>query len=468
MKKTLIFLALFSTMLGNGFLKKQPIIAKAEEATVDPDNYLLIGAGQTDQAWITKENSERARDTQVRNPIIFFNANPKKEIVEIKRINYRIINEKGKVIDGSVSYDKNFSATFRHMRVVPIWSLPGPGAITWTHNYYEYKNGAFNTLESETGVVKEYAYYASHNTFSFPEMGTTRFISNTLSQFLGEKNEKFPTRLLWEFKTSSTGYKNYEAFNVDKGRPNYKYYLILPLDTVTNVTVEYLSIEAYDADGNLITDKVEVTEDPTPGSQAEKFSFKKVEGKLVTAPAVYFPGSNKFKLVGIQRLNYIDNNEEKDFKVYVFAGDLVGKKVVDLQDGISKEWVLDNSNKRTISYEFFGKNNSLMIDIPTEVTDVTIDIYFERMNTVDGEELRNPFALNLTDMNGDYGIKGELPLEDDPSKNDPWAWLKKLFNFNSGGIFENLKNTMQFILVMGLGIIIIVLVIRLIPPRRRY
>jgi hypothetical protein len=473
----MVFGSLFSSNLNKG--PAQTPLQANDDPIVEPSNYLNLGAADTDAAWITKQNPERPKDSpQVRNPIIFFNANPKYQIDHIKHINYRVKDvEKNKAYHGTVSYDETFTSIFYTER---RW-LPSPVPSRWpiTTIKYEYHDNSFvKTSEVDSISDAAYAAYTKNIHVSYPEMGKTSVEIKALFSLLGQIDENIPKRVLWEHKTSKEGYKNYNAFNVDKGSPNFKYYLILPLESTNGVVVDYLSLEAYDVNGNLITDVIDIEQDDnfdpnpndpnsTPLQDVYKFLFIKEEGKLKTSPAVYFPGSNKFKLVGIE-ISVYQKKDDKNYPVYLFAGDLVGKKTMDLKDGVSKEWKFVGLEKRYTTYEFQGTNNSLLIDIPIEVTDITYIIYYQKINIVEGENL-TPFAFNLTDNEGNFGVRGETPLDDDPNKRKSfWEWFKDLFSFDKDvGIFGSLKNILGTLLISLIVLAVFVLVVRLIRYRPR-
>lgn len=447
---------------------------KAESDIVDPSNYILISPEDTSTAWLSSVHYTAdgdAKKKNVRYPLVLFNANPKHEIAEIRRINYRVVDQNGYVYDDTVTTSESIKSTFYYDRYVAILPSRIPYKViqnTW--------NGSNFTSSTEEHVEWAFAWYRRHVSYTYPEMGKTSFLSGTLSNAMGELNADLVTRLFFEHKTSKTGYKNFQALNVDKGNQNHKYYLVLPLPTVSNVTVHYISIEAYDIHGNLITDHVDVTPDPTKpeDENALTFNFAKVDGVLTTHSAVYFPGSNKFKLTGFQMTEYADNNENKDYDIWLYAGDLIGKKIQDLGDYVSQQWKIDSAIKKTVAYEFFGKNNSLLIDIPEQVTDVNVTVYFERLNVIEGEELRNPFGMNLTDNNGDYGIQGALPPEEPPKEetgsiwDSIFGWLSPIFG--TGGVFGQLGETVRVILTVTLVVVALwalIKLVRLIPRKRK-
>ncbi len=474
MNKKLVIIAAAVLAAALPLFSNSPIVVTADEGDNIPDaaNYLRLEGQYTDVAWISGISRERANDDQVRYPIVFFNTNPAWQIQSIEHINFEAkLDGRTQSDFGTVSYNEPFQVNLRQNRQLHV-GVPSLEKKYLVQNNYDLDSNHFVTVRNETFFedVSGWFYYREHYNFSINELGKTQMLKDMFNM-AGELKPNLNEYLLWRYKTSSTAWSYYQDMTRDFGS-NYEYFLILPFETTTNATITYLSLMATDIYGNTITDDAQVYE---TGENSWAFEIKKVAGNLITHSAFYFPGSNRYRMTGVLMEDYADESETKDYQVRLYAGNLIGKTAIDaIRESISYSTQLIPDEEKLLSYLFNGDNNSILVDIPDEITDVTVTIRYVKENT-ELEPIADPFGLNLLDNNGNYGIAGELPLEDDPATGwNLWDWLKSIFAF-TGTV--SLAQALQQALAIFLGLCLLagvlwiiskfVIFIRVVAPRKQ-
>lgn len=451
-----------------GLIKtKAPISAKAAGDKIpDAGNYLRLSGDDTDQCWITKEiGTSKGHGVVKFNHIVFFNSNPAWNIESIQHINYEIKrSDKTQPASGQVDNSRGYKLLIKDER--KIYPL-GTGNNRYFYDVYDYKknndSSSFNKVNEERLVIpnRTYAWYVKHYNFVFPEMGKTKNIRD-LYQITAQVKPGLQNYLLYLYQNDNS-FKTYYSIFSEFGS-NYEYYLILPIESSIGVTVNYLSLTATDINGNVITDDAGVGDaeiDPETGDSFYTISVIKTNSQMETATAFYFPGSNRYKLTGVKLNSYNDNDEEKDYDIMFYAGNVIGKKTLkDIADSVTYITTLKRNGTYTLlNYTFNGDNNCVLLDIPNKVVDMKATIRFEKLNEDQGEVLM-PFALNLLDENGNYGIEGALAADNKPrTLSKFWQWLKDLFNF--GGERSPLQIFRQFMLI-ALSVVLLIALIKVI------
>lgn len=462
MKKTILTTLLLGSLIFLAPKERLTATSAASDKLPDAGNYLRLEGQYTDPAWISNDlGTVYNQGVRKFNHIVFFNSNPAWNISSIQSINYEVKEDaKTQPTTGQVS-----NSNFYHMSVKANRKFTG-GDTGYTNFFYEKESdaGSFqktNEVKNVTDTMPLF-YYLNHYYFKFPEMGKTQNIKD-LFQTAGDARLDLNKYLIHQYKNLRTGFETYNAMIKEFGS-NYEYYLILPIETAEKVTVNYLSLTATDINGNIITDDAGIgdgTVDPESGETFYTFPVTKTNGTMRTSTAFYFPGSNRYKLTGVKMTGYKDNNTEKDFDVMFYAGNLIGKNTLkDVVDSVVYIATLENkSTYLNLNYTFNGDNNCILIDFPAEVSDASVTVRFIELNTDQGGVLK-PFALNLLDNNGNYGIKGELALDKSPNAfRSLLDYLKNLFNF--GGNKTILEIVGQLVTI-AFGIVILVLIIKLI------
>lgn len=448
MKNKLIpILATMAIMAINGF-GGHSVAARADTGDIIPDaaNYLRLGPDEAKPLWIQADENLGER-----HPIIFFNTNSAWQIKQINKIYYQVDSPDWTMpISSSINHTVDYSFNVRRARQWYIGlgpTLSGQSGIFVDWQYYDWNGNSFDT-SSDTKFIQPDLFTSPARRqyeFTIPELGKTTTLTSLYS-LTGEIEEDTDLNksLIYRYKNSSSGFENYEDVE-SFFESRFEYYLILPLTTTTQVTIDYLALEAVDIYGNVISADSNIYE-KTDGTFG--FDIKKVSGTLTTNSAFFFPGSNKYKLVGITLENYADNDSEKDYDVILYAGNLIGQKEIIDTDVLTFSTVIPRNTEKQLSYLFNGDNNSILVDIPSEVTNATIKVHYADLHPEDSDTLE-PFGMNLIDNNGNYGIRGALPEENEPTQSlwDKFInWLAGKLNINVG----NLQTTIKWTLI-GVG-----------------
>lgn len=147
-----------------------------------------------------------------------------------------------------------------------------------------------------------------------------------------------------------------------------------------------------------------------------------MDGDWITNNAVYFPGDRYYKANAAKITQYnasVDNPEP----VILSTGKLHNEGWIEYAN-LRNSNVLKQNEKVDLYYEFRSNANGLIIDIPDEVTDIEVLFIFE-INPYDlNYEAGDPFFINLTDENGNLGIRGKLPEDSDPTRRTLWDRIK--------------------------------------------
>lgn len=455
-----MLLGIFSTTKANFPIKANA----ASDKIPDAANYLRLDGQYTDQAWITKDVGTVYKEgVRTFNHIVFFNTNPAWNIVSVEHINYEIkLPNKTMPDAGQVSNSQNY-----HMRIKTDrkyrWFDPTYGVRAYpTYDVYPFtKASDSEQFIAEGKIIKQtpvgYSHwYITHYEFNFPQLGKTQNIKE-LFQTARDARENLDDYVIYFGQNDRKGFDTYTSM-INEFGSNYEYYLILPIESSNKVTVNYLSLTATDVNGNIISDDAGIGEaqiDTNTGDEFFTFDVVKNDGLMETNTAFYFPRSNRYKLTGLKVTNYSDNNEEQDYAVVFYAGNVIGKtSLKDVADNVKYVATLKNDgNYLQLNYLFNGDNNCILFDIAEEIVSATITVRFVELNTDQGEVLK-PFGLNLLDNNGYYGIRGELAL-DNRLNEELSLWdrfknrLKNLFDFSSFG-FTNPLDTISSIFKIAL------------------
>jgi hypothetical protein len=449
-----------ASLMGINVLLKPAVGVNALTGDIIPDaaNYLRLSEEEAPGVWI--QNDE---NTGERQPIIFFNTNPSWNIVDIESIKYQFRGpEMLQPVTGEVNKDVDYSFVARRDRKWWIGSIVQTFNVEW--NYYEYERDSdyFNSTGPTT--VEEMAPWGSSPArkkyrFTIPEMGKTGIVRKLFN--LGNEIDyrDINQSILYQYKNSADGYAAYQDL-INYYSSSFEYYLILPLTTTSQVSIDYLALNAIDVNGNHITSESNNYEN-NDGSFG--FNVIKTNNSLTTNSAFFFPGSNQYRLTGVVMTNYSDNDDTKDYSVVLYAGNLVHQKEIIDTDVLSFSTTIPIENEKLISYLFNGDNNSILIDIPNEVINCNISIRYEKTDEFI-EGTMDPFGMNLLDNNGYYGIAGSLPEETDPNDTNWWnkflGWLS-----NATGIsLPDFQTAFKWTGVALIGLLGLVLVSYLIRP----
>ncbi len=452
MKKKNVYLAFMATSIValSGLTGGRYLPAKAATGDIIPDaaNYLRLEADDTGEAWIQADEN-----TGEKQPIIFFNTNSAWQIASIQKIYYQVSSpDLVQPSTGVLQSTNNYSFLARRDRQFLLW---GGCYVDWF--FYDWNGTSFaasQILNVETYPKTPSSPARTQYQFTIPEMGKTTIITS-LFNLAGEEKEGLNESIVYQYKTSSKGYDAYTSFTSAVGS-NFEYYLILPLTTTSQVTVDYLALEATDAEGHKITadSNIQVNTDGTYG-----FHIIKTAGTLETNSAFFFPGSNKYRLIGTEMSGVELSNDadpEKTYNVVLYVGNLVGQTQIDA-DTLTYSTVIPTDSEKVISYLFNGDNNSILVDIPAEITDC--DIYIHYSDEMPGSENAiEPFGMNLIDNNGNYGIQGALPDDNAPTTSI-WAslmsWISGKLGISPSSIVSTLKGVAVAVgVVVGLVLIV--------------
>lgn len=493
-KRTSLGLLLF-TLLGlfsPGF-KKAPEVTKAEEIT-QPAKYLKLKGEETAQAWMSKDiGTVFNKGIRKFNHIVFFNSNEDVNITSIEHIKYEVrVTRPDGTVELLEANDKQMvsSNEVYHMRIkdnrqyIPLW-------VQREYKYYDYRQfqdeGAFvKTGEGTASIPSNYRmYYFEHYHYKFPQLGKTSNIKK-LYDIAAQAKAGTKEYLIHEYHDKTKGFSDYTALKTYLGKQHndineYEYYLILPIESSIGLEVNYLSVKAFTADGTVITDDANVepetdieTGEPIVEPETNKPYYNipviKTNGQMETASAFYFPGNSRYRLTGVKLNSYNDNDPDKDYDIKLYAGDLIGKTTLkDVADSVTKVTTLEYKDEFTeLDYLFTGTANCILIDTPAEVVDFKATIRFVKE---DDTNVIMPFALNLMDDNGTYGISGALQPDNDPNPPTLWGWISDTFGFTagSGGIkefFKDLGNVFKLALIAVLTIFLIIGLVKLIRAIR--
>lgn len=453
--KTLKLLALL--VIGIMGSTSSNLMAVSADTTM-PANYINISASETHVIWVPHVYRDYKNDANEMYQIVFFDSNSSYEIASIEYINYTMkASDKDHRSDGQVNEGVNTPLEYRMNRQWTPIPVTKPLQMVKEFNY---NDGAYTLVKDEevVGDTPLFAYYRDLITLNMPQLGKVEVLKQT-EQKLGSLESDLGRKLLFQFPTDKQGYESVDAyFNLI--RKNYEYYLIIPLSDET-IKLDYISIKAYDINGNVISNEInDIT--PVPGEQ-ETYSFNvtKAMGEITQAgTAIHFPGTNRFRLTALSLSGVIKevNDPLIESDVYVYAGNLIGKTTLEgVLDSINKAWKLTVGSETATSYLFNGLNNSLLIDIPENVTSAVITIKYFKDVTVSHTGEDQPFLYNLLDKDGNYGIRGGNG-EQDPNLGKNWLerWLSGLgFGIDS---LDSGKLISYAMIALGAVLIIVVFV----------
>jgi len=462
MNKTLTLLAIVLTgALGSINNKLMPASA---EGTNMPANYINISASETHVIWVPHVYRDYANDSDEKYQIVFFDSNSKYEIASIEYINYTMkASDKDHRADGQVNANVNSPMEYRLSRQWTPIPLTKP---LYQTKEYDYQNGSYVKTHEEEVVGPEplFAYYRDIYTLNMPQLGKVEVLKQT-EQKLGSLATGLGRKMLFQYPTDKQGYESVDAyFNLI--RKNYEYFLIIPLADET-IKLDYISIKAYDINGNVISNEIdEITPDPIE-TETYSFNVTKSMGQITQAgTAIHFPGTNRFKLTGLTLSGVVKEMSDPsiDSDVYVYAGNIIGKTTLaGVVDSINKAWKLTAGAKTEINYLFNGLNNSLLVDIPENVTSAVITIQYFKDVTVTHTGEDQPFLYNLLDKDGNYGIRGGNG-QLDPNIGNNWFknWLNGL-GFNIGSL--NTGDLLSYALITAGALFLLVIIIKSISGR---
>lgn len=457
MKKTLFLFGLIVTGSLAG-VRFDATGAKAAE-NVMPANYINISASETHVIWVPHIYRDYTYDADEKYQIVFFDTNSKYEIASIEYINYTMkASDREHRSDGQVNAGVNTLLEYRTDRQ---WTPLPIGNPLYFIKEYDYQNGSYVTTfdDDVAGDTVLYAYYRDVYRLNMPQLGKIDILKQT-EQKLGSISSSLGRKLLFQYPTDKNGYDSVDSY-LNLIRKNYEYYLIIPLSDET-IKLDYISIKAYDIHGNVISNEIDgIT--PVP-NEPEKYTFNvtKAEGEITQAgTAIHFPGTNRFKLTGLTLSGVIKEVSDPSVysDVYVYAGNLIGKTtLVGVVDSINKAWKLTQGPKTITNYLFNGLNNSLLIDIPENVSSAVITIEYFKDVTVTHTGEDQPFLYNLLDKNGNYGIRGGNG-ELDPNLGKNWfeKWLSSL-GINLGLGTGELGGVLSIALI-AIGAILLIIVL---------
>ena len=475
MKKALLILMSLFMIVPNNNNKKELVKTSANSGTQAASKYLELDPEDTRPIFINAQKRSGADNYNEKYSIIFFNANPAHKIKKILKIKYIIsdivkINEKYEgVLDNSKTYDINYRYNREFSVIYNNW--------TTHHTTYNYNQEQSQFLKESTHKTyhRGFAYHQQSLHINMNELGRVSDILK-LNDFLGSyKAEKyigsfvgendihegwFRENLLFKYGNSK-GYSDVDAFLNEGGiKKDYQFYLILPIKETTGLQVMYIAADFIDEDGKVYSSDIEYEELETPG----KLNFKiEKENGLVTknSTAVYVPSENNIKLSGykVNSISYKNNEEQKD--VYLFAGNIFQRSIEEIRQNITYARKINpNQEEHPLDFKFNIKYASFLIDIPEEVTDISLTLILDVDENYDPEWA--PHIINLLDKNGNYGIIGELPEDKQPVKSKSlWDWFKGLFDFGGTNYFDQFVKVIQIAAVGILGLIVLLAIIKL-------
>lgn len=473
MKKALLLLMSLFMIVPNNHNKKDLVKTSANSNT-QASKFLELDPEDTRPIFINAQKRSGNDDYNEKYSIIFFNANPAHKIKKILKIKY-IISEIGKsnekyegVLDNSKTYDINYWYNREVSYIYHNWT-----SYHTTYNYVQ-EQSQFIKGESYKSYHKGFAYHQQKLHINMNELGRVSDIAK-LNDFLGSYNPEnyigtfikyndihegwFRENLLFKYGNSK-GYSDVDAFLNEGGiKKDYQFYLILPIKETAGLQVMYIAADFIDEDGKVYSSDIEYEELETPG----KLNFKiEKENGLVTknSTAVYVPSENNIKLSGykVNSITYKNAEDKKD--VHIFAGDIFQKSIEDIRQNITYGHKLNpNMEEHPLDFTFNLKYSSFLIDIPEEVTDISLTLILDVDENYNPEWA--PHIINLLDKNGNYGIIGELPEDKAPVKNKSfWDWFKDLFNFGGTSQLGQFLKVLQIAAVAILGLVILLAVLK--------
>lgn len=499
MKKKFILLTIGAGLLFSPLGSKNAV-AKASNETPYAANYLRVGSGETNQIWKHVNNMEDGGSPQIqaiatengyelsevtKEPIIFFNVNPSWNIVEIHDIYVRVTDTNGNEVDyltiGDIENNDGIFEWFAYKEFGQELGIEKEVLTKISEDQYSYatylegnkgkdykareidrftyKNGAF--LNTKVNIK---TYYPDAIQYLLPRIGRTQVIYDWY-QSMGEHTKHSASLLdssLFRYKTTNINEGFTAANDALNSGPirNPGWYLILPLSKTSHLNIDYLAVEATDVNGKRISPVIDLRQN---GDNTYSFDVIKQDGEWETANAAYFPGNNayyasKFELKSYELVEDIDENKP----VVVSLGNLINKDSIE-ENNLKQNNPLYLNNVKKVRYEFSGDANCLIVLIPEEVKTALVTITFARgigYNT----KIQDPFYINLLDKDGNYGIRGDLPLENDPNAQSFWDKLangfKSLFDFSQFGFsnpIETITSIFKIILILAITTLLIYL-----------
>ena len=429
-----------------------------------------------------------------RNPIIFFNFNPKYDVSSIEEIYFEIEYKE----DGGTNYyshDFEFNYTSRsdnskYISSVNFSDLKVLNSVKasdmHTMHFIEGNNHLFEA--TRTVNVNEYTFNADGNytlnkykekklvrkindfVFKLPSIGSIEVLRNfyELTGSIETYGSSIQDSSIFDYYNTNDngGYTTYS--NLKSGKlmnREYSHYLILPIGKANELSITYLSAKIRLEDGTLIDPKIpflDVYEDGVLIPNKKAFKFKKMDGDWITNNAVYFPGDRYYKANAAKITQYnasVDNPEP----VILSTGKLHNEGWIEYAN-LRNSNVLKQNEKVDLYYEFRSNANGLIIDIPDEVTDIEVLFIFE-INPYDlNYEAGDPFFINLTDENGNLGIRGKLPEDSDPTRRTLWDRIKGFFAnvFGKNGSLNALGTALKIVGIVLAAIILLYVILKVI------
>lgn len=497
MKKLMTLL--FSTLALIIAPLKSGVAARAADDNPFPQNYLRLAEDETTMRWKHVNNmqdgampgvqtfaTENGVDGTLmeREPIIFFNTNPIWNIVDIIDIYVRVTDINGNEftfcevepgLDGQGVFDWYFSyiesgktLTLERKLLTKISKdqysygtyLEGQKAISAADResiLFTWENGGF-----KQEIVTINTKYDGVSHYALPRIGKTTILNNWY-QHMGQQEHgaSMIDSSLFQYRSTgiNDGYTSVNEATSSSYVQNPNWYLILPLAMTSGLVIDYLAVEAIDIDGNIISPIIDFTEE-----EDDKISFQveKRDGEWETPNAVYFPGRNAYYASGLLLEEYVvDESVESNPPVVVMLGNLINRDSID-ENRLKQSNRLYINQQKNIHYDFTGDTNCLIVTIPDNVLTAVVKITFAK-GIGHNQYVQDPFYINLLDEYGNYGIRGALPLENDPNANASiWDRLrngfKSLFDFTKFG-FTNPLDTIMSVFKIALIVAFAALVI---------
>lgn len=499
--KLLLFFAIL-TSLSTNFNRE--IYVKADETNPYVNNYLRIGENETTIRWKHVNNMEEeytgavqefvtangtTKENLTREPIVFFNANPAWNIKQIDAIYMRVVDSNGKEVS-FYEYNQEYELVEQHpysyyrkvepdkndleLRTLTKISyddytistyLEGTKQLnksTYSISRFKYQNGTF-----VKGVYKWETKYPDMIQYVLPRLGTTNII-RTFYQHMGQQKygQSMINSSFFPYLTTpiDDGYLTAEEAMNSSAVTNPEYYLILPLAMTSGFKIDYLGIEATDINGNKISPVIDFI------NEADKISFniEYLNGEWVTPNAVYFPGRNAYTATSFRLENYqivADSTEETT--VITALGNLINRDSIE-ENNLKQTNLLYPDKTIEVLYQFNGDNNCLIVEIAKNVLSAKVVISFVKSSGYT-EAIQAPFYINLIDENGNYGIRGGLPVEVDPNHKTTWQLftdgIKSLFDFSKISFdspINAVTSTFKLVFLTLISVLIVYSIIKLI------
>ncbi|MDY0278365.1 MAG: hypothetical protein RBQ97_09820 [Acholeplasma sp.] len=515
MKKIFTFILLVLSLVFGMF---NPSVLKAEAEDVNLrdlvaynptlQNYVLLDEDSTKAGWIQTDTYE---NNTVKNPIIFFNLNPATNFETVTKIFFtvnqdsglgsaslfenEIVDEVGNVVTtiefkNSVSFDEMHEITFyeNYKTHYGVTHVPGgySGLKQEFHKEYQLNlmSEAYELTDdyekSEIGGSFWKTYSKNQFHFKLPELGKIDYLRKFYSYVDLKEPEYGPSMrdsFIYEYKNDpvNNGYASWSSLSsmLDS---SYTHYLVLPIKYTEGFNVTYLAVEGYDTNGNFISpipvvEEGEVVDPGTNNPETLNYvSLSKTNNTWNTSNAMFFPGNNVYKLryIELTSVQYVVGTVNYSMKAYV--GNLLTKDEVSIDaTNLNKVYILA-SGVNTASYIFIGSSNTLIIDANENVLSFTAKVYYEIVSDI--PTLQSPIMINLVDENGNPGIAGLLPLEENPDQGNWWDWLNDLFGLNIN--LSDPLTLVKLFLALAFGILVFYVLYKLItllsfafPKRRR-